>query len=84
MLELVVKGSRRTIGLSGKKFVRSFAERQAAVEADQFGKLVAEAAGSGAGILYIGAVAVELGSSAGGLALDSLCIVVAVEVLQSQ
>ena len=54
------------------------------MEAVRFGKLVAEAAGFGVGILYIGAVAVELGSSAGGLALDSLCIVVAEELLQSQ
>ena len=46
-----MKRSRRTIGLSGKKFVRSFAERQAAVEAVRLGKLVAEAAGFGAGFL---------------------------------
>ena len=79
-----MKGLRRTIGLSGKMFVRSFAERQAVVEAVQSGKPVAEAAGFGAGTLNIEAVAVELGSSAGRPALDSLCIAVVVELLQSQ
>ena len=79
-----MKGSRRTIGLSGKMFVRSFAERQAVVEVVRSGKPVAEAAGFGAGTLCTGAVAVELGSSAGRLALDSLCTVVVVELLQSQ
>ena len=54
------------------------------MEAVQSGKPVAEAAGFGVGTLCIGAVAVELGSSAAGLAPDSLCIVVAVEPLQSQ
>ena len=79
-----MKRSRRTIGLSEKMFVRSFAERQAVVEVVRSGKPVAEAAGFGAGTLCTGAVAVELGSSAGRLALDSLCIVVVVELLQSQ
>ncbi len=78
-----MKGLRRMIGLSGKMFVRSFAERQAAAEAVQSGKPVAEAAGFGAGTLCIGAVAVELESSAGWPALESLCIVVVVELLQS-
>ena len=79
-----MKRSRRTIGLSEKMFVRSFVELQAAGEAVRSGKPVAEAAGFEVGTLCIGAVAVELGSSAGRLALDSLCIVVAVELLQSQ
>ena len=79
-----MKGSRQMIGLSGKMFVRSFAERQAVVEAVRSGEPVAEAVGFGVGTLCVGAVAVELGSSAGGLALDSLCIVVVVELLQSQ
>lgn len=79
-----MKRSRRTIGLSGKMFVRSFEERQAVVEAVQSGKAVAEAADFGAGTLCIGAVAVELGSSAERFVLDSLCIVVVVELLQCQ
>lgn len=79
-----MKGLRRMIGLSGKMFVRSFAERQAVVEAGRSGKPVAEAADFGAGTLCIGAVAVELGSSVERLAPDNLCIVVVVELLQSQ
>ena len=79
-----MKGLRRTIGLSGKMFVRSFAERQAVVEAVRSEEPVAEAADFGAGTLCIEAVAVELGSSAERLALDSLYIAVVVELLQSQ
>lgn len=50
----------------------------------QSGKPVVEAPDYGVETLYIESAAVELGSSAGGLALDNLCIVVAEERLQSR
>ena len=71
----------RTIGLSVRMSVLSSGGRRAAAEVVRSGKPVAEAADFGAGNLCIAAVAVGLGSSAGGLALDSLCTVVVVEPL---
>lgn len=69
----------RTTELFGRKSDPSSAERLAAEKAVRGGKIVAEkagsgkAAGSGEGIQYTAAVAVELGSSAAVQDLDNPC-----------